>query len=43
MKHPFTQLRRTLMAGTALAMFGGAAFAQNIVIAVDPGSAESNL
>jgi ABC-type transport system substrate-binding protein len=43
MRHPFTTLRQALIASSAITMLGGAALAQNVVIVVDPGSAESNL
>lgn len=38
-----SKMRHVLVSSTAIALISGAAMAQNIVIAVDPGSAESNL
>jgi len=43
MKCSFLDIRRALISGTAVALLSSAAYAQNVVIAIDPGSAESNL
>lgn len=39
----FSTVRNALISGTALALISGAAMAQNVVVAIDPGAAESNL
>ncbi len=39
----FTKVRNTLISGVAITCISGATMAQNVVVAIDPGSAESNL